>query len=147
MSAPDAAPLGQPAPELSAEENALLAAFAQAAESLTAMNAELTRTVDELTARPLLSDDERKALEEQAASGSLGPEMKEAAAAVQAGEDSWEALFAGESPRSALLTAHLGKVLEDNLEDIQLAFEDLLDAEEAKGNFPLDEVPGQQPAQ
>ncbi len=54
---------------------------------------------------------------------------------IRDGEDTWEAVFAGESPNGALLRGHLTTQLEEHLEDIQLAWEDLLDEEEAKGNF------------
>jgi hypothetical protein len=58
------------------------------------------------------------------------------------GEDTWEQVFAGESPNGVLLQGHLAAVLEEHQEDIALAFEDLIEAEEAEGNFIFDEVPG-----
>lgn len=123
-----------------AAERELLAAFAAAGEQLGALQGDLQQTLDDMNSRPLLSDEERKALEEQAESGRLGEGMKELVTKIKAGEDSWEAVFAGESPNGTLLQSHLTKLVEDNIEDLQLAFEDLLDAEEAKGNFILDEL-------
>ncbi len=124
----------------SASERELLAAFQAASEDLGTLQADLQQTLDDMNSRPLLSDEEREALEKQAESGQLGEEMKELVTKIKGGEDSWEAVFAGESPNGSLLQGHLTKLVEDNIEDLQLAFEDLLDAEEAKGNFILDEL-------
>ena len=44
----------------------ILAAIAEAREDLTASLADLKATVDQLNARPLLTEEERKALEERA---------------------------------------------------------------------------------
>ena len=98
--------------------------------------------VDEMNARPLLTEEERQALEEQAESGALGDDMQTLVGKIKAGEDTWEQVFAGESPNGALLQGHLAAVLEEHQEDIALAFEDLIEAEEAEGSFIFDEVPG-----
>jgi hypothetical protein len=119
----------------------ILAAISQAREDLTASLADLRATVDQLNARPLLTDEEREALEEQAESGELGEAMQTLVRRIRAGEDSWEQVFAGESPNSPLLQGHLTALVEEHQDDIALAFEELLEAEEAKGNFLLDEVP------
>ena len=120
----------------------ILAAIASARADLTAGLADLRATVDEMNARPLLTEEERQALEEQAESGALGDDMQTLVGKIKAGEDTWEQVFAGESPNGALLQGHLAAVLEEHQEDVALAFEDLIEAEEAKGNFFLDEVPG-----
>jgi thioesterase domain-containing protein len=119
----------------------ILAAISEAREDLTASLADLRATVDQLNARPLLTDEEREALEAQAEAGELGEEMKTLVGKIKAGEDTWEQVFAGESTHSPLLRGHLTALVEEHQDDIALAFEELLEAEEAKGNFLLDEVP------
>ena len=119
----------------------ILAAIAGAREDLTAGLADLQATVDELNSRPLLTDEEKKALEEQAESGELGEDMRTLVAKIKDGEDTWEQVFSGESPHGSLLQGHLTRMFEEHKEDIALAFEELIEEEEAKGNFLLDEVP------
>ncbi len=119
----------------------ILASISAAREDLSASLADLTATVEALNARPLLTDEERKALEEQAESGELGEDMATLVGKIKGGEDTWEQVFSGESPHGALLQAHLTRMFEEHQEDIALAFEELLEEEEAKGNFLLDEVP------
>ena len=119
----------------------ILAAISEAREDLTANLADLQATVDQLTARPLLTDEEKQALEEQAESGELGDDMKTLVAKIRGGEDTWEQIFSGQSPRGALLQGHLDRMVEEHQDDIALAFEELVEEEEAKGNFLLDDVP------
>ncbi len=119
----------------------ILAAIASAREDLTTSLTDLQATVDAMNARPLLTDEEREALEEQAESGELGADMKTLVEKIKGGEDTWEQVFSGDSPHASLLQGHLTKMFEEHQEDIALAFEDLVAAEEAKGNFLLDEVP------
>lgn len=119
----------------------ILASIAEAREDLTASLADLQATVDQLNARPLLTDEERTALEEQAESGELGEDMKTLVGRIKEGDDTWEQVFSGESPNGSLLQGHLTKMFEEHKEDIALAFEELIEEEEAKGNFILDEVP------
>ena len=119
----------------------ILAAITEAREDLTASLADLRATVDQLNARPLLTDEERQALEEQAASGELGDDMKTLVEKIRGGEDTWEQVFSGQSPNGALLQGHLDRMVEEHQDDIALAFEELVEEEEAKGNFLLDDVP------
>ncbi len=126
--------------ELRSQEE-ILAAIAGAREDLTDSLADLRATLDQLNARPLLTDEERAALEEQAESGDLGEDMRTLVATIKEGEDTWEQVFSGESPHASLLRGHLTRMFEEHQEDIALAFEDLIEAEEAKGNFIFDEVP------
>ena len=119
----------------------ILAAISEAREDLTASLADLRSTVDQLTARPLLTDEEKQALEEQAESGELGEDMKTLVEKIRGGEDTWEQVFSGESPHGALLQGHLNRMVEEHQDDIALAFEELVEEEEAKGNFLLDDVP------
>lgn len=119
----------------------ILAAIAEAREDLTTSLADLKATVDELNARPLLTDEEKTALEEQAESGELGEDMVTLVGRIKEGDDTWERVFSGESPNGALLQGHLTKMFEEHKEDIALAFEELIEEEEAKGNFIFDEVP------
>ena len=119
----------------------ILAAISEAREDLTASLADLRSTVDQLTARPLLTDEEKQALEEQAESGELGDDMKTLVEKIRGGEDTWEQVFSGQSPNGALLQGHLDRMVEEHQDDIALAFEELVEEEEAKGNFLLDDVP------
>ncbi|MDZ5660899.1 hypothetical protein SFC79_03915 [Nocardioides sp. S-58] len=119
----------------------ILAAISAAREDLTAGLADLRATVDQLNARPLLTDEEKKALEEQAEAGELGEDMKTLVEKIRGGEDTWERVFSGESPHGALLQGHLTRMFEEHKEDIALAFEELIEEEEAQGNFIFDEVP------
>ena len=119
----------------------ILAAIAEAREDLTTSLADLKETVDAMNARPLLTPEEREALEAQAESGELGDDMKTLVEKIKGGEDTWERVFSGDSPHATLLQGHLTTMFAEHQEDIALAFEELIEAEEAKGNFLLDEVP------
>ena len=119
----------------------ILAAIDQAREELSTSLADLRETVDAMNARPLLTPEEKEALEAQAASGELGEDMRTLVARIQGGEDTWEQVFSGESSHASLLRGHLTRLVEEHQEDIALAFEELVEVEEAKGTFLLDEVP------
>ena len=119
----------------------ILAAISAAREDLTASLADLEATVDQMNARPLLTEEEKEALEEQASSGELGDDMLTLVEKIRGGEDTWEHVFSGESPNGALLQGHLTKMFEEHQDDLALAFEELIEEEEAKGNFLFDEVP------
>ncbi|NPC41294.1 hypothetical protein [Nocardioides sp. zg-1230] len=119
----------------------ILAAIGAAREDLTSSLADLTAAVEELEKRPLLTDEEKQALEEQAESGELGEDMQALVERIRRGEDSWEQVFSGQSPNGALLQGHLTRMVDEHQEDIALAFEELIEEEEAKGNFLLDDVP------
>ena len=119
----------------------ILAAISAAREDLTASLADLKATVDQMNARPLLTEEEKEALEEQASSGELGDDMLTLVEKIRGGEDTWENVFSGESPNGALLQGHLTKMFEEHQDDLALAFEELIEEEEAKGNFLFDEVP------
>ena len=119
----------------------ILAAIAEAREDLTTSLADLEETVDAMNARPLLTPEEQEALEAQGESGELGEDMKTLVEKIKAGEDTWEQVFSGDSPHAALLRGHLTQMFEEHQEDLALAFEELIEAEEAKGNFIFDDVP------
>ncbi len=123
----------------------ILAAISEAREDLSTSLADLKETVDAMNARPLLTPEEKEALEEQASSGELGDDMKTLVEKIRGGEDTWDQVFSGDSPNATLLQGHLTKMFEEHKEDIALAFEELVEAEEAKGNFLLDEVPTGEP--
>lgn len=123
----------------------ILAAIDEAREGLTASLAGLRATVEQMNARPLLSDEEKQALEEQARSGELGEDMETLVEKIQAGETTWEQVFSGESPHATLLQGHLARMVEEHQDDLALAFEELIEEEEAKGNFLFDEVPTSDP--
>jgi hypothetical protein len=78
---------------------------------------------------------ELRALQEAAASGSLGFDMQELARRVDDGADSWPAIFSGESPNSVLLQGHLTRMIEENREAARVAIEE----DEEFEPFPSDE--------
>jgi hypothetical protein len=119
----------------------IIAAISAAREDLGASLADLEATVAQMNARPLLSEEEREALEEQAASGELGDDMRTLVEKIRGGEDTWEDVFSGQSPHGALLQGHLTRLVEEHRDDLALAFEELIEQEEADGNFLFDEVP------
>lgn len=119
----------------------ILAAISAAREDLTSSLADLTATVEELEKRPLLTDEEKHALEEQAEAGELGEDMRTLVEKIRNGEATWEQVFSGQSPHGALLQEHLTRMVDEHQEDIALAFEELIEEEEATGNFLLDDVP------
>jgi len=119
----------------------ILATISAAREDLTSSLADLRSSVDRLNARPLLTDEEKQALEEQAESGELGDDMRTLVGKIRGGEDTWEQVFSGQSPNGALLQAHLSRMVDEHQDDIALAFEELIEEEEAAGNFLLDDVP------
>ena len=119
----------------------ILAAINAAREDLTSSLADLRASVEDLEKKPLLTDEERQALEEQAESGELGEDMQTLVEKIRGGEDTWEQVFSGQSPHGALLQGHLARMVDEHQDDIALAFEELLEEEEAKGNFVLDDVP------
>ncbi|WP_299931116.1 hypothetical protein [uncultured Nocardioides sp.] len=119
----------------------ILAAINAAREDLTSSLADLRASVEDLEKKPLLTDEERQALEEQAESGELGEDMQTLVEKIRGGEDTWEQVFSGQSPNGALLQGHLARMVDEHQDDIALAFEELLEEEEAKGNFVLDDVP------
>lgn len=125
----------------------ILAAIGEAREGLTASLADLQATVDRMNARPLLTDEEKAALEEQAESGELGEDMKTLVHRIKGGEATWEQVFSGESPHATLLQGHLTTMFEEHQDDLALAFEELIEEEEAKGNFLFDEVPTSDPGE
>ena len=94
-----------------------------------------------MNARPLLTPEEQEALEAQAESGELGEDMQTLVAKIRGGEATWEQVFSGQTPHGALLQGHLARMVDEHQDDIALAFEELLEEEEAKGNFLLDDVP------
>lgn len=65
-----------------------------------------------------------RALQEAAARGDLGEDMRELARRIESGRDSWQAVFAGDSPNAALLRGHLERMAEENREAIATAVEE-----------------------
>jgi hypothetical protein len=68
--------------------------------------------------------EELQALQDAARRGELGDDMRELARRIEAGQDSWRAVFAGESPNAALLRGHLDRMAEQNREAIRTALAD-----------------------
>lgn len=84
-------------------EEALARASAEFREAL----AEVRLHLDRVRATPVHTREERAELEADARSGRLGPEMRELARHIDAGETSWGEVFEGGSPYSSLLAPHV----------------------------------------
>ncbi len=116
-------------------EEEILAELAKAHAEFNVAQADLQSHLDKMRAQPLLSDEERKALEELAEKGELDDDMTALVKKVKDGEDTWDAVFSGESPNGALLQNNLSRLVAEHEFEIAEAWEDLLDEEEEKGNF------------
>jgi len=79
--------------------------------------------LDRVRAQPVHTPDERRQLQQDAASGALGRDMQALAQHVEAGR-SWGDVFEGTSEYSDLLTAHLDRMVEENQEMLRQAIED-----------------------
>lgn len=71
----------------------------------------------QVASTPVHTPEERQQLHNDAASGRLGPEMRELARRVDAGDTTWADVFEGESPYSELLTGHLDAMVEEYADD------------------------------
>ena len=67
--------------------------------------------LDRVRAVPTTTPEERRELQRVAASGELGPEMRELARHVQAGRTTWADVFEGTSPYTDLLRPHLDRMV------------------------------------
>jgi len=68
--------------------------------------------------------EEQRQLHEAAQRGDLGEDMRELARRIDAGEDSWQAVFAGESPNIDLLRGHIQRMVSENREAIAQAIDE-----------------------
>ncbi len=116
-------------------EEEILAELAKAHAEFNVAQADLESHLDKMRSQPLLSDEERKALEELAEKGQLDDDMTALVKKVKDGEDTWDAVFSGESPHGMLLHQTLSKLIAEHELEIAEAWEDLLDEEEEKGNY------------
>jgi hypothetical protein len=107
------------APDFARIEEQVRAAKAALNEAMEQAVRELARF--ERENRP--TEEERRALQEAALRGELGEDMRTLARRVDAGEDSWDAIFAGESPNADLLRGHLDRMIEANRDAIARAIE------------------------
>jgi uncharacterized protein HemY len=116
-------------------EEEILAELAKARAEFDVAQADLRSHLDTMRAQPLLTDEERTALEELAEKGALDDDMTALVTKVKDGEDTWDAVLSGESPHGALLQEALSRLVAEHELDIAEAWEDLLDEEEEKGNY------------
>ncbi|MGQ0773510.1 MAG: hypothetical protein ACT4NY_03680 [Pseudonocardiales bacterium] len=70
------------------------------------------------------TDEERRALQDAALRGELGDDMRELARRVDRGQDTWEAIFSGDSPNAVLLRGHLGRMATEHRAAISTAIEE-----------------------
>lgn len=96
---------------------------------------EARAAVSAAQAKSLLSAEDEKRLQADALDGTLGKDMQVLAQAVRDGEDTWEAVFRGTSPRSALYFGHLETMIDTNAEAIRVALEEDDDVDFAGGGF------------
>ncbi len=82
------------------------------------------------------TDEERQALQDASLRGELGNDMRELARRVDRGEDTWEAIFSGDSPSAGLLRGHLDRMAAENRTAIGTAIEEDPDFDP----FPPDEA-------
>ncbi|MGH3912645.1 MAG: hypothetical protein ACRDTC_04445 [Pseudonocardiaceae bacterium] len=68
--------------------------------------------------------EERQALRDAALRGELGEDMRELARRVDSGQDTWEAIFSGDSPNAGLLRGHLDRMAAQNRAAIATAVEE-----------------------
>lgn len=94
--------------------------WAQFRRELDVARAELERA----RSRPVLDDDQRDRLHQDALRGDLGPNMQELAERIESGRDSWDNVFAGESPHLELFYPHLNTMAAQNREVIRVAVEE-----------------------
>ena len=80
--------------------------------------------LDRVRAQPVHSPDERRQLQQDAASGALGRDMQALAQHIEAGRTTWGEVFEGTSEYSDLLTPHLDRMVEENQEMLRQAIED-----------------------
>jgi hypothetical protein len=80
--------------------------------------------LDRVRAQPVHTADERRELQQDAASGALGRDMQRLAEHVEAGRTSWGDVFEGTSEYSDLLTTHLDRMVEENQEMLKRAIEE-----------------------
>lgn len=70
------------------------------------------------------TDQELQALQDAALRGELGGDMRELARRVDSGQDTWAAIFSGDSPRAGLLRGHLARMVAENRAAIDTAIEE-----------------------
>jgi hypothetical protein len=107
------------APDFARIEEQMRAAKAALREAMEDAVRDLARF--ERENRP--TDEERRALQEAALRGDLGDDMRTLARRVDAGEDSWDAIFSGQSPHSDLLRGHLDRMISEHRDAIVEAIE------------------------
>ena len=129
------------ATDFSAYDDAIRNAFRE----LNATIAEARRELERFKERNKPTDEEISELHRLARSGELGEDMRELARLVDAGEDSWQAVFSGESPNRDLLHAHLDRMMAQNRDAVAEALADDPELEEARREVEGD-GPGAPPA-
>ncbi|CAB4695042.1 MAG: hypothetical protein F2667_03350 [Actinobacteria bacterium] len=105
----------------------IVAASAAARSALTDIRGELVAARAELDValrQPLLSPEERKALQEAAERGDMGREMRGFADDVGRGEADWESFLRGDDDRGALLAGFVQRSEIEHGERLGAAFAD-----------------------
>lgn len=75
-------------------------------------------------AQELLDDDAAEQLQRDALSGRLGAGMQQIAERVAAGEVTWEQVFRDQTPYTALLQEHVGRMAEEHAAAIALGLQE-----------------------
>ena len=79
--------------------------------------------LDRVRSQPVHSPDERRQLQQDAASGALGRDMQELARHVEAGRTSWGEVFEGSTEYAGLFEAHVTRMADENQEAVRQAIE------------------------
>lgn len=68
--------------------------------------------------------EELQGLQDAALRGDLGDDMRELANHIDRGQDSWAAVFSGDSPNTGLLRGHFDRMIAEHREAIETAIEE-----------------------
>ena len=124
------------APDFTRIEQRMRIAFAELDEAMEEAVRELARF--ERENQP--TEEERRALQEAALRGDLGDDMRTLARRVEAGQDSWDAIFSGRSPDAELLRGHLDRMIDAHRETIIRAIEEDEDFDPSSPPGPDDHI-------
>lgn len=95
-----------------------------AREQLSAVLAQAEQDLSRYKRENQPTPEERQQLQEAALRGELGDQMRELGERIDRGEDTWDAVFAGDSPNAELLQGHVERMIAENRDAIVEAFEE-----------------------
>jgi hypothetical protein len=98
-------------------------ALAAALHDLRQTIADTRSALARVQAVPTTTPDERRELQREALTGSLGEDMQRLARHVEAGETSWAEVFEGDSPYTDLLRDHFDRMVATHAESVRRSIE------------------------